>query len=395
MSAANKVDSSFVCACQKWNRVACAQTGFYKEYEGKRYCVFHYPFKDKVDDFNRELQEKLEAKDLNFQGFWFPSEVNFYKFHFEENTDFSQAIFMVWADFAEAVFEKSTDFYGAEFMDDAIFHNAHFISDTNFKFAEFQAVADFNGSSFFKSINFSHAKFFDDTSFSGNDATRIFKEGSCLAIQYSQISFPGKFLFQNVDLRPSWFVGLDVRHLIFSDVRWNSNLTSEIANVPRVTNLSHLKASPYRLLSTAYRQLAINSEENHRYSEASAFRYCSMDTERREAFRGMAFWRLDWWYWLLSGYSERVQRASLVFVIILVVFAVLYTKVKFEHPITQSGMSLSFSDAVLYSLQVGTLRNPDPKPLTQIAKYLVFIETILVPLQTALLALAIRRRFLR
>ncbi|MFL6278295.1 MAG: hypothetical protein ACJ74G_24180 [Blastocatellia bacterium] len=50
---------------------------------------------------------------------------------------------------------------------------------------------------------------------------------------------------------------------------------------------------------------------------------------------------------------------------------------------------------MIYRLGVTSLRRPEPKPLTSTAQTLVTLETILGPLQAALLALAIRRKFMR
>jgi hypothetical protein len=48
-----------------------------------------------------------------------------------------------------------------------------------------------------------------------------------------------------------------------------------------------------------------------------------------------------------------------------------------------------------YSLGVISLQKPEPKPVTNLAQIFVILETILGPLQVALLALAIRRKFMR
>ena len=42
-----------------------------------------------------------------------------------------------------------------------------------------------------------------------------------------------------------------------------------------------------------------------------------------------------------------------------------------------------------------TLQKPEPRPATGVAQALVMVETILGPVQAALLALAIRRKFMR
>lgn len=61
----------------------------------------------------------------------------------------------------------------------------------------------------------------------------------------------------------------------------------------------------------------------------------------------------------------------------------------------QRGQPLEFSRALTYSLAVISLQKPEPKPLTGTAQTLVLLETILGPVQAALLALAIRRKFMR
>ena len=59
------------------------------------------------------------------------------------------------------------------------------------------------------------------------------------------------------------------------------------------------------------------------------------------------------------------------------------------------GQPLDLPRALTYSLEVMSLQKPDPKPLTGGAHALVLLETILGPVQAALLALAIRRKFMR
>lgn len=52
-------------------------------------------------------------------------------------------------------------------------------------------------------------------------------------------------------------------------------------------------------------------------------------------------------------------------------------------------------DAVVHSLYVSALQRPDPKPADALTKLFVILQTIFAPLQAALLALAIRRKFMR
>jgi hypothetical protein len=89
------------------------------------------------------------------------------------------------------------------------------------------------------------------------------------------------------------------------------------------------KDCPLRLLAIACRNLAVNAEENHRYEEASRFRYMAMEARRRENWRGFVPWKLSWWYWLASGYGERVLKAFLVLLGIWFVAGLLYSRVGF------------------------------------------------------------------
>jgi hypothetical protein len=172
--------------------------------------------------------------------------------------------------------------------------------------------------------------------------------------------------------------------------------------------------APHRLLAIVYRQLADNAEANHRYREASRLRYSSFEARRIERFYGFAFWQLDWWYWLASGYGEKVLQAFLVFVVLIGLFTIAYKKADFDptsktaiaKPMPGAASSspdipntqprrLGWRESALYSFNVSILQKPDPKPIGLWVNVLMSIETVLGPGQAALLALALRRRFMR
>jgi hypothetical protein len=132
----------------------------------------------------------------------------------------------------------------------------------------------------------------------------------------------------------------------------------------------------------------------------------AMDARRLERWRGFAFWTLGWWYWLASGYGERVWRAFAVLIVIWLLSAVLYVSLGYpngemwskpEKPTAEEQYKEThkWSSAILYSAGVMTLQKPEPRPATNAAQGLVMLETILGPVQAALLALAIRRKFMR
>jgi uncharacterized protein YjbI with pentapeptide repeats len=556
-------ESDFVCAREGWFRAACRGERFYREHEGKRYCVLHFPGKDKSVDFAEALQRKLAAMDFNFRGVWFPDvfllpysdveadldfsqavfdarvefadtifrgtarfaetifrneatfdrasfgtadfaaasfekklnflgvncfgEMNFAAATFKEAANFTNASFRKKANFGraafnamtkfeEATFSENSDFGGAAFQDevnfsratlssadfravrfingadfsDARFGNSNFADakfaadvhfddakfnalssferatftgiadffhvtfnatvdfsattfsgDANFSEAIFSSEADFEAASFKNQIDFSHAVFAGYVKFAGDEDRPAFNIQSSLNLQFARIEKPDRVSFHALVLRPHWLVYVDTRQFDFFDVRWRFVFEDEI---------KHLDAkkirSPYVRLTEIFRDLATNCEDNHRYELASEFRYWAMDARRRLNRRGFAFWKLDWWYWLASGYGEKILRALFVLTFLWFAAAVLYTRVGFSSQPGDKGevavarrsdvaSPLELPRALTYSLAVMTLQKPEPRPATTAAQTIVLFETVLGPVQAALLALAIRRKFMR
>jgi uncharacterized protein YjbI with pentapeptide repeats len=514
--------AEFVCDCEANMRAACAIAGYYKEREGKRYCVLHYPGDEKAPEFKIALNNKLSAKDYNFNGVWFPKgvrlkelcwsgNVDFSHTIFNENIDFSgvdfqvkalfnnarfsagvdfssgafragadfsgtrfdeaahfnSAVFFRSAEFSYACFSSSSDFGRARFSEKADFSRARFDGKTDFskvsfdgyadfsradfngyshfgrasfkgysnfgkagfsreadfgrasfsseadfrgigftgkvdfRGADFTGKADFRGANFGATADFSFTSYKDYVYFGGSPERRKPGKDSRLNLQFAQFEKPDRVSFHTLDLQPHWFVNVDPRKFEFTDVEFVYGLKDEMERL----NEAGVSA-PHRLLAIAYRQLAINAEENHRYLQASRLRYAAFESRRIERFRGFTPWRLDWWYWLVSGYGEKVLRAVAMLIALWAFFAVGYTVTGFERrmpqntlqaPITadEVGEPLSFKRALTYSLGVMSLQKPKPDPATNTAKALVTVEAILGPLQVALLALAIRRRFMR
>lgn len=285
-SPTSEPESDFVCDCDESVRSACAGESFYKEQEGKRYCVLHFPGKEKGAEFKKALQRKRDNKDSNFRGVLFPDEVTSSEFDLSAGADFRDATFSGQADFRRATFSASA----------------------NFSSATFSGAADFSAATFRAKAGFSDALF-----------------GAHLSLETSP-----------------------------------SRITSN-------------------LLAITCRDLAVNADENHRHEKASMFRYLAMEARRREHWQGLDFRRLSWWYWLASGYGERVPRGFLILLGILLLSASLYTGVGFARwePKLASesdavsakrdevGAPLEFSRALTYSAGVITLQKPEPRPATR------------------------------
>lgn len=424
-SVTAKPESTFVCDCDQRMRSACAGEPFYKEHEGKRYCVLHFPGGAKNEHFKHAIGRKIEKQDFDFRGVWFPDPFALVRFDFGEDVNFSEAIFSAGADFSQvkfraeanfsettfsaradftkAIFSGAAIFSGGTFSAMANFHSATFVGVANFTSTTFSAAVDFSLTTFNAAADFSHATLNDYVRFEGNERPR-FKGVSSLDLQFARIEKPDHVSFHTLRLRPHWFVNVDARQFDFTNVDWDWRGIAEEILAVRTQSLS-----PDRLLAIVCRHLAVNAEENHRYEEASKFRYMAMDARRIENWLGFAPGNLRWWYWLASGYGERVMQAILVLLGILMLSAALYTRVGFARwePKLESesdaasakrddvGAPLKFSRALTYSAAVMTFQKPEPRPATTAAQTIVLLETILGPVQAALLALAIRRKFMR
>lgn len=99
----------FVCDCDWIFRTACQGLSFYKEYQGKRYCVLHYPGKEKSADFIVALRKKLEAKDFTFHGVRFLDSISFAGVEFGAGAFFRNAKFSADVDFNRAKFEYARE----------------------------------------------------------------------------------------------------------------------------------------------------------------------------------------------------------------------------------------------------------------------------------------------
>jgi hypothetical protein len=428
----------FVCECDEWVRSACKGLGRYGEHAGRQYCVLHYP--DEKDDgkFRAALNKKLDERDFDFSGVWFHERAAFNR-PYAGDVNFNYATFFEEADFIHAMFEGSVSFRGAVFRAPAHFKNAGFLKSAYFGSATFHATADFNSAVFYGGTYFSFATFHSHVRFAGyaltgDSGTKVFEgQDASLNLWAATVENRDHLSFRNVRLRPHWFVNVDARRFEFVQAHWDwrrINLREEI----NCTGRTDVRAA-HHLLSTACRNLAINAEENHRYGEASEFRYLAMNARRLERSRGRALWTLDWWYWFASGYGERILRALAILFAVWLGFTLLYWSsglrcddragddvncigwaeakdsggvkdaTSQQSMVSATGEAQAaarkksrfdnFAFSGVYTLEVMTLQKPDPRPLTSLAHFIVLLCTIFGPVQAALLALAVRRRFMR
>lgn len=374
---------------------------------------------------------ELEDLAIFFSRAEFKANANFYQATFNARTYFESAEFNAEAIFKEAIFGANANFYQATFNALTDFRKATFKGKADFIMTTFGGLTLFFEITSGNIINFTNAQFKDYVRFKRNDETRLVPNAA-LKFDSLRIEKPEALSFHSTRLRPHWFINSDPRKFEFIEVEWNDDLANE-----REASKSD------RLLSIAYRNLAINAEENHRYDEAMRFRSASMETSfynlqekwrddwiklRWKNFSHEAFfwWKeyvairkffsLTWWYRTLSKYGESPARAASILFLILFLSAMPYRFVGFaptkfldqdkigspisapsksKDQVTKCKCLSDVAAAFVYSVETASLQKPEPRPTTTLARFFVGLETILAPLQAALLALAIRRKYMR
>jgi hypothetical protein len=221
-----------------------------------------------------------------------------------------------------------------------------------------------------------------------------------------------------------------VAEFVFTDCKWRYADGKRLKVKTEIENLKQREASdnPHEILTKACWQLADNHEESKSLSKASMFRKFASESKRLATPWYFQPFTLHWWYYAVSFYGESWRRALVVLVCILSAFAFLFTTrlASFdygkERPVKViRGYTDAFADnlelikssvcgtvddseqfrpmnrceAISHSLAVASFQRPEPKAEGFFTRLLITLEAILAPLQAALLALAIRRKFMR
>ena len=375
-------------------------------------------------------------KKAGFDSATFNHDVNF-RSRFKGKVEFSQCVFGQKVDFRNATFEKDANFFAANFDSITNFDTTTFHRQTNFDGVTFgKGGVNFNSATFRRTVTFRGAHFHDRVLF---DVVQFRREANFHLSNFKDfVRFKGKegFVFRRPPnfrevkfdnpkmvsfhsccLRPFWFVEVDATEFTFTNVNWNSTPITVKQEIEGI--IQHYEERPsndaaYPLLAISCWNLALNAEENHRYQEASQFRGLAMEVRHRELTRERGsgdrdtelgrisrlmkrsrhFWSsrltLPNVYRLLSGYGENIQRALLVLILILAVFGGIYA-IFWRDP---TGVRLGWR-GFPYSAAVMALQAPEPRPSPGIEQAVVTLETVLSLVQVALLALAVRRKFMR
>jgi hypothetical protein len=401
-----------------------------RRYKGQLFCTLHYPGQDK-DDFWEVLDEKLKKGDLDFRGAQFPNfglperakidtQANFLnadfsgnvrlrKVIFDKHANFSEATFLgaanfhgttfvEGADFSKALFRRGADFSEATFREKVAFSLADFRGDANFAEASFWGESSFLETTFHEDVSFNRSRFMDHVRFYGGVETRVFNARKRVDFQYAQVYEPSNFSVHTAVLRPSWLVNVaGISKFSFTNVKWDYSLKEEKASVAALnTGVSHRRVpskDTYHILGQVYKDLAANAEQDNLYSDANNFSYWSMQAFRKSSWLSYLN-PITFLHWALSGYGNRPLRAFCALLLIYLTFALVFLCTGSAQDKNCGFEPLSLWQALQYSLGAITLQ-VSPDCVTRLPAFFIFLEGTLGPIQLALLALALRRKFMR
>lgn len=376
---------------------------------------------------------------------------------FHENVEFAICLFNQYAYFSNTKFIDGANFVDSTFNDKAFFYRSKFENSVDFAKVRFgeNSQIDFHETIFRDKVYFNKAIVEGYLEFLGNKFHPIFDgKNVLLKLKQARVEKAKRISFTHTTLNPLWFIDVNSKDFIFLDVDWMyADGTSQKTNLS-LQKLNDLKISgrPHRLLNITCSQLATNYEESKQFEQASNFRRMSMQLLFWEKWLSLKVWLLhpimlflvkgelglrkyklpknkiyerwkeknkipySFWqsfdiphylYRISSFYGESWERAIIILLfLILIVFPFIYTKTNFYVcPIEKSNSNyisvcetrtLTFSEGMRQSLATATLQNVETrKPNSPASETFTILEKIFAPLQAALLALAIRRKFMR
>jgi Pentapeptide repeats (9 copies) len=363
---------------------------------------------------------------LDLRGRTFTKDVLFNEAHFYGSVVFIETTFEKPANFSNAVFAGSADFYSMGFEDSVSFSQVRFEGDVEFVDGVCNGSAEFAQSTVSGRLQFLNWRF----------------EGEC-SFEYVRCAKTGTILLEHVNLDNATFLGTQLELIEFRAVTWLSSgtrrkmLRDELPGALRGAGGRSIDPNNHAIededevdyfheqLAANYRQLVLNYEKMRDFETAEEFHFCEMEmrsviAERRyrNAFRKWIWrhfgpYRL---YRVFSGYGASWGRAFCwLLVWILLVFPAAFMVAGFQQvdPIGSKPTRVirytlapslantrqwiaDYGKAVSFGLSAATFQRVRLyEPLGPWSYFLMIVGSVIFTSQTALLLLALRRRFKR
>jgi uncharacterized protein YjbI with pentapeptide repeats len=359
--------------------------------------------------------------------------------------DFNQATFGGKAYFSRAKFDGAALFIKTRFDGEAFFYGARFDGEANFSDATFGGKADFHDATFDGQTFFTEARFGGKADFHGATFARpayfrnlVLDEKGGLRFEKTHL---GNVSFLNTDMKRLDFVNCTWDRRFGRDILYDEmalRLGKDYISRPapdtfgKVTEYFHDRlayiASSFRrykrdeavMVERVYNGLKQKYKAEHNEPRVSDWHYGEKEMQSKKSpwalfnpllglFNPLGLLNL---YWLSSGYGERPFRAGVVLAGLIIAATLLLAAFGGLQPFDPSkplyglagigglGDVLSswktFSAAVLNTFQYVTFQKVTVfTPTTLAGGWIRSAAQVLVPLQAALLALAVRNRFRR
>ena len=382
-------------------------------------------FENKVNFSRTKFKEGADFSNAVFSSDVFFYHANFYDGNNNYEADFSDANFKGNAHFYESRFLGDADFTGAQFFKEADFIQSRFSGDAVFSYSKFKGEVKYSRSAYKGIAFFVNTRFEQETSFK---ETFFNNEADFSATHFEKVAYFSAMLEQNTDkkyyidipigynlfngiarfkniiiinalrlekanLKKASFIDTDVRQIEFLNCVWPEESGQRILHdhsqlskpLPKEQHIDLIKK-----VEILYRRLKQKAKESHDEAEASLWHYGEKEMQRQRGGPGGFFsWVIINLYCAFSGYAERPVRAFYFFIGLIFFFALLLAW-------TKDGTGHGLGELLLSTLQYATFeKTPEIVPKETWGMVVKLGAKLLIPLQAALMALAIRNRFRR
>lgn len=348
---------------------------------------------------NQYFKEKKFAKPVFFNETTFCGKVDFSGAKFLKGADFYGTKFSAETSFDKTVFEGfKTNFREAKFEGDIYFFDTQFRSEeVSFTDTEFSKRVEFNNPYFYGRAYFIRTEFKERCWFGYGESSAI-QQPIFQATNLSKCSFLD-FNINKFDFRYCEFAKRPRRALWFDLGPRENVLRDELDCDDGITK-------DYEPVRRLYLELKRNFEDKKDWNTAGDFHYGEMECRRKGRLGGWLDRFLVNAYYLASGYGERPWRAFIVLALLVLVAFPLLLSLNVLVPPLLSEQSFRFwnwvedlRNSVGYSLEVATFtrvtRIGEALKVAGWDKWILVSESIVVYIQIALFALALRRKVKR
>lgn len=359
---------------------------------------------------------------------------------FGGKTDLKNARFLETADLSSSTFGKETTFTDTVFSKHADFKNSTFDGSAKFLNTKFQNTALFLNTYFNCGVTF-RALFGDKSSFQGaviRDYSVFLGSTFIATADFTSVYCEKSVRFEGVSLEGVSFQGTDIRNLGLTNCTWikrngDSILYDEhmlfckyspliltmrnplnIARLmlPTIDIFPKIDSTDAGKVEILYRMLKQRAKEDHDEVSASNWHY-----REKQMFRLGNSWRryvpgasLTWLYWICSGYGERPIRAFVALLIVWISLSAIFLVTGLtlsetrsdilygmdKHQIEAGISYFNMGPSMLNTFKLATLqKDAFLSPIGWKSEIVKILAQIILPIQAALFAFAVRNRFRR